>query len=194
MTTILTRNPRTQRGSGLKPSTCAGGEKGSQAPIATTTRVVIVSGVLGRLRKKGTRRVRMAKITRLLRGQRLDEPAGAEERCVRVEDPDHDPERGEVKDRAGIAGAGGTRDRASADLGEKTNRRRWRRGMAPNDHAAADRVVLGGCCLAGRSCVPQRFARLEPDSAAQRDLYHQQCEQEGADQGDRDVENREREQ
>ena len=41
---------------------------------------------LGRLRKKGTRRVRIDEDGEALRRERLDEPAGAEERVARVED------------------------------------------------------------------------------------------------------------
>lgn len=52
-------------GSAVKPSVCASGENGSAKPIATTTSVEARSGVLGRLRKNGTRRVRIETIARV---------------------------------------------------------------------------------------------------------------------------------
>ena len=52
-------------GSAVKPSTSASGENGSATPTPTHTSVDMASGTLGRLRRKGTRRVRMAKMTRL---------------------------------------------------------------------------------------------------------------------------------
>jgi len=49
----------------VKPRTWAKGENGRRMPTATLVTVAAASGVLGRLRKKGTRRVRIAKMTRL---------------------------------------------------------------------------------------------------------------------------------
>ena len=49
----------------VNPSVWANGENGSAKAIATTTSVDTVSAVLARLRKKGTRRVRIAKMARL---------------------------------------------------------------------------------------------------------------------------------
>jgi len=52
-------------------------------------------------------------------------------------------------------------------------------------------VVWCARWLTVRSCVPERFARLESHDAAERDLDQQQREDERADQRDRDVERRE---
>ena len=49
----------------VNPSVWATGENGSAKAIATTTSVDTVSALLARLRKKGTRRVRIAKMARL---------------------------------------------------------------------------------------------------------------------------------
>jgi hypothetical protein len=57
--------PTRSRGRGVKPSVRASGVNGSAKPIVTTASVEARSGQLGRLRKKGTRRVRIAKIARL---------------------------------------------------------------------------------------------------------------------------------
>jgi hypothetical protein len=77
MTTIAATS---RAGRVVNPSVRASGEKGSAAPIATTASVETNSGVLGRLRKNGVRRVRIAKDGEALRGERLDEPPGAEQR------------------------------------------------------------------------------------------------------------------
>jgi hypothetical protein len=52
-------------GSGWKPRVWASGVAGSRVPIATTPRAARVRGRLGWLRKKGMRRVRIAKMTRV---------------------------------------------------------------------------------------------------------------------------------
>src|SRR5439155_744515 len=62
---IAASEARRPAGKRVKPSVWASGEKGSSTPIVTQTSVAANRGLLGRLRKKGTRRVRMAKIARL---------------------------------------------------------------------------------------------------------------------------------
>ena len=71
----------------MKPSGPASGENGSATPIADDDerRERHEQRRAGRLRKNGTRWVRIAKIDEGLRGERLDEPAGAEERRAGVE-------------------------------------------------------------------------------------------------------------
>jgi hypothetical protein len=62
MTTKPTSTAKNCHGGGVKPRVAASGEIVSATPIATTVRLVTVSKTLGRLRKHGTLRVRMAKM------------------------------------------------------------------------------------------------------------------------------------
>jgi hypothetical protein len=57
MTAIAATSPA---GRAVNPSVLASGENGSATPIATTASVETKSGVLGRLRKNGIRRVPLA--------------------------------------------------------------------------------------------------------------------------------------
>ena len=57
------RMARKLAGSGRKPSRWASGENGRIAPTTAHASVAMSKGRLGRLRTKGTRRVRITKIT-----------------------------------------------------------------------------------------------------------------------------------
>ena len=72
--------------------------------------------------------------------------------------------------------------------------RRARRGQAT---AHPDRLRGSGWCEVMEhpfSGVSERFAGLEVHGAPQRDLHHEEREDDGSDQRERDVERREREQ
>ena len=57
------RTRKNPTGTGVKPSSGPSGENGSATPTATTASVAASSAPLGLLRRNGTRRVRIAKIT-----------------------------------------------------------------------------------------------------------------------------------
>src|ERR1035438_4963953 len=63
MAIIATRIAKKSGGRGVKPKKCVNGVNGKSAPASTTAIVVNVSAVLARLRKNGTRRVRIRKTT-----------------------------------------------------------------------------------------------------------------------------------
>ena len=64
-TTKTTSTRKKPSGSGAKPSVGPMEDPGSRAPMATTTIIETSSGLEGRLRKKGTRLVRMTNTTRV---------------------------------------------------------------------------------------------------------------------------------
>ena len=78
---------RTRRAADAKPRVALRGLWGSSAPTMTTTMTEISSGRDGRLRKNGTRRVRIDEDDERLGGEGLDEPAGPEHGCGGVEAP-----------------------------------------------------------------------------------------------------------
>jgi hypothetical protein len=127
-------------GSDWKPSMCDNGEAGSNAPMATTVRAGKVSARLGRLRKNGTRLVRIAEMISVwVARDSTNQPDRN-----RIEE-DQEPDQIQI-DLVGRCHRGGGRGRTGSHRDDPVSGRELglhRVGQRLRDGAAAARDGLG---------------------------------------------------